>query len=133
MFDRAPMLGQVHLTLGQHGGGGAGGGGGGGGPAGGGGGMVGGGGGGFVSVGHGFSGLGPSFDFFNGFGYPSYYPNYYPPYPQQQNLVCKKDEKASEREGTDVFNCTPQAPAYNYPVYSPYTYPIRYVRPFGWY
>ena len=127
MFGRAPMLGQVRISLGQRGGGGGGHGGGGGG------GMVTGGGGPGASFSTSF---GPGFGDF-GWGWPYSYPNYYPQYPQQQNMVCKKDEKASEKEGTDVFTCTPQAPAYNYPVYQPYGYgygyPVTYVRPWGWY
>lgn len=64
------------------------------------------------------------FEFFQPYwGYPQY-PQY--PYPQQQQrMICRKLEEASEAEGRDVFECQSQPvapPAANYAVY---TYPMR--------
>lgn len=127
MFDRPAMLGQVNIVsrMGQAGapsggqGQATGGGGAPGGPS--------------VSVSHMFSGTGAPLNFgFQDFGWwPPYYnyPIYQPP-AAPARMICRKLEEASEREGTDVFECRQEVPAYpqyTYPQYS--AYPLTYVRP----
>lgn len=127
MFDRPAMLGQVNIVsrMGQAGA-----------PSGGQGQATGGGGGmpggPSVSVAHQFSSPGAPLNFsFSdfGWGWPPYYnyPIYQPP-AAPARMICRKLEEASEREGTEIFECRQEVPQYaTYPQYS--VYPLTYVRP----